>query len=746
MRIREQAMNRERLLRRTSATLVASPHREGVYKVALDASQDLLGKGARSWVGVTTESKEQMTIVAATGDRAGELRGARIYFDETPESVRASLLEGRVVEVEHRKVKYRPDVEALGFAPRTQTVYLAPLITQERLRGAIFILTGSALPEDSKATLEALGREVALALESVALTEQAYRRESEERFRALIQNSSDVVAIVGADGITRYLSPVVERVLGYKPENGIGRSAFRPPLMHPDDADRVRNVFAGIIGSPGAEATVDFRLRHVDGRWVQVEATTKNMLADPSIGGIVVNYRDITQRRTLEERLRHQAFHDPLTGLPNRALFMDRLGHALTHAERSKRAAAVLFLDLDNFKRVNDSLGHEAGDRLLISLAERLRATLRPEATAARFGGDEFTVLLEDVSDVTEAVRAADKITRTLLRPFVLESREVFITTSIGIVLGTSGRERPTDLIRNADVALYRAKANGKATYQVFDSLMNSEALERLDLEADLRRAIDRRELTVHYQPQLELRTGALAGWEALVRWSHPARGPMPPGSFLSVAEETGLIFQIGSHVLEEACHQAKEWHEQTPEIDVPLKMSVNISARQLQHPDELVSEVVRILEETRLYPGSLVLEITESMLMGSAEYNAGVLGRLKDLGIGIAVDDFGTGYSNLAYLKRFPVDLLKMDKSFVDGLEDSPEDTAIAKAVVDLARTLGMQTVAEGIETTKQADRLRDLRCELGQGYYFSEPLPAAEASALLMASPILHRLRDAV
>ena len=401
----------------------------------------------------------------------------------------------------------------------------------------------------------------------------------------------------------------------------------------------------------------------------------------------------------------------------------------------------VLFLDLDNFKLVNDSLGHEVGDRLLITVAERLRASVRAEDTAARFGGDEFTVLLENVTDVTEAVRVADNIMRALLVPFVLESREVFVTTSIGIVLGTSGRERPTDLLRNADVALYRAKANGKATYEMFDALLNVQALERLDLEADLRRAIERREFAVHYQPQLELQTGSLAGWEALVRWMHPERGPMPPGTFLSVAEETGLIFQIGSQVLEEACRQAQEWHEQHPKTDAPLKMSVNISTRQLQRPDELVREVVRVLEKTRLAPGSLVLEITESMLMGDAEYNVDVLGKLKDLGIGIAVDDFGTGYSNLAYLKRFPVDLLKVDKSFVDGLEDNPEDTAIVKAIVDLARALGMQTVAEGIETTEQADQLRDLECELGQGYYFSEPLPAAEARALLVVSPSPHR-----
>ena len=736
MRSREQAIDQERILRMTADALVAAPNRVSIYEVALDAVQALVGITSKTWVGIATGSPEGDTVVAATGKHAGEVLGARIYLDEYLDTLRTILLKGRVVEAEHPDIINNSKLKVLDFEPGTQAVFLVPLLVQARLRGVILVLTDSTLSEDKKATLEALGREVTLALESVTLAEETHQRKSEERFRSLVQNSSDVVAIVGTDGITHYVSPAVERILGYKSEDGFGPSIFKPPVLHPDDTDRVREVFAQLIGSPGASAMMEFRLRHADGRWIHVEATVKNMLDDPNVSGIVVNYRDVSERKTFEEQLRHQAFHDPLTNLPNRALFMDRLWHALSHVERREKAVAVLFMDLDNFKLVNDSMGHEAGDLLLVSVTERLQGCLRPEDTVARFGGDEFTILLEDVRDASDAVQVADRITQALKAPFVVDNREVFVTTSIGIALATSSLERPTDLLRNADVALYRAKDSGKAACKVFDVSMNILTLERLDLTADLRRAIERGEFAVHYQPQLELATGRIAGWEALMRWKHPERGLILPPTFLSIAEETGLITQIGKLVLEEACRQAKEWQGQCPTADTPLKVSVNISARQFQRPDELIREVVRVLEETRLAPSCLVLEITESMIMRDAEHNVDVLGRLKDLGIQFAIDDFGTGYSNLAYLKRFPVDTLKVDKSFIDGLRENAEDTAIVEAVISLARTLGLSTVAEGIETTEQLNWVQALGCELGQGYYFSKPLPAHEASALLLAS----------
>jgi diguanylate cyclase (GGDEF)-like protein/PAS domain S-box-containing protein len=441
--------------------------------------------------------------------------------------------------------------------------------------------------------------------------------------------------------------------------------------------------------------------------------------------------RDITKRKSLEESLRYQALHDPLTGLPNRLLFMDRLEHALSLASRQTRLIMVLFVDLDDFKVVNDSLGHEAGDTLLVAVAKRLGACLRPEDTVARFGGDEFAVLLEDITVTSDADRAAERIVEGLRKPFVIEGREIFISPSIGIVSATSSHDRPKDLLRKADIAMYVAKGKGKARYEVFDSTMNVRALERLELENDLRRAIERGELRVHYQPKVLVGTGKIVGTEALVRWEHPERGLLPPVAFIPIAEETDLIVPLGRWVLTEACRQTREWQELYPS-DSPWVVCVNLSGRQLRHP-ELVKDVGRALQETGLEPENLDLEITESVLIEDQLSNLTTLRELKRLGVKLIIDDFGTDYSSLSYLKRLPADFLKIDRSFIGGLGEDPKDEGIVSAVIDLARVLGLEEIAEGVETTEQAAYLRELGCRFAQGYLFSKPLPAEEIGALL-------------
>jgi diguanylate cyclase (GGDEF)-like protein len=391
----------------------------------------------------------------------------------------------------------------------------------------------------------------------------------------------------------------------------------------------------------------------------------------------------------------------------------------------------VLFVDLDDFKVVNDSLGHEAGDTLLVAVAKRLGACLRPEDTVARFGGDEFAVLLEDITVTSDADLAAERIVEGLRKPFVIEGREIFISPSIGIVSATSSHDRPKDLLRKADIAMYVAKGKGKARYEVFDSTMNVRALERLELENDLRRAIERGELRVHYQPKVLVGTGKIVGTEALVRWEHPERGLLPPVAFIPIAEETDLIVPLGRWVLTEACRQTREWQELYPS-DSPWVVCVNLSGRQLRHP-ELVKDVGRALQETGLEPENLDLEITESVLIEDQLSNLTTLRELKRLGVKLIIDDFGTDYSSLSYLKRLPADFLKIDRSFIGGLGEDPKDEGIVSAVIDLARVLGMEEIAEGVETTEQAAYLRELGCRFAQGYLFSKPLPAEEIGALL-------------
>jgi diguanylate cyclase (GGDEF)-like protein/PAS domain S-box-containing protein len=812
-------------------------------------------------------------------------------------------------------------------------------------------------------------------------------KEDEQRFRALLDNSYDVITVLDSHGSILYQSPSVRRVLGDDPEEKIGKSVFEPGRVHREDLEKVRQAFAEVMANPGVPRTVDYRIRHADGSWRYIDSVAVNLLNDPSVAGVVVNYRDVTERkeaegrireaeeryRTLvetvpavtytdravgsypdlavytspqieelvgysvqewldpervlweerlhpedrtwvltaeersrasgepfseeyrllakdgsvvwvrdeavllrneageslywqgvlvdvtdrkeaeealreseerlrrladaalegilvtdegvileanraltdmlgyeasevvgrsavefiapehrelvrqkiasgneesyeiigvskdgtlldlevrgraysyqgrkvrvtavrditerkkvEKRLEHQAFHDALTDLPNRQLLLDRLGHALRRTRRRRgRRVAALLMDLDNFKSINDSLGHEVGDLLLVVVAERLKRLLRPEDTLARFGGDEFVVLLEHVEGADVPVRVAKRIIEELRDPFVLEGREVYTRASIGIAIGEARTKDPGDLLRNADTAMYLAKDEGSG-YKVFDTAMGHRAIDRLEAENDLRRAVEQEEFVVHYQPIVSLQTGEIFAVEALVRWEHPERGLLNPDEFVSLAEDSDLVVPMGEQVLRAACFRAKEWQEAHPRTP-PLVMSVNLSARQLSRPD-LAETVEGILKETELEGSCLTLDVTETVYVRTLAGNTATLDRLRDLEARIFIDDFGVGYSSLAYLKRLPADALKIDRSFVKGLGEDVEDTAIVHMIIELAHTLGLEVIAEEVETNEQVALLKEMSCNMAQGYHFTKPLPPEEIPALLTSDP---------
>ncbi len=525
------------------------------------------------------------------------------------------------------------------------------------------------------------------------------------------------------------------RIAGFTPRSFVPTIEGNLALVHPEDradiAERFRSFATGTV------VEFEYRLVRQDGavRFIQQRAESlAEATGRPARWSGVIH--DVTEQRQLERQLVHQAFHDALTGLPNRALFHDRLGQALARARRDGWPCAVLFLDLDRFKDVNDTLGHDAGDRLLVAVATRLRGGLRDGDTLARLGGDEFVVLLEDVADVGDATRTVTRLLAALTPPLALDGREYRLTASVGIALGRVDHARPEEVVRDADIALYRAKEGGRAGYAVFDPAMQAALVARLDLERDLRQALERGEFLLHYQPIVDLRTGRMIRAKVLARWQHPTRGLVPPGDFIPLAEETGLIAPLGRWVLGEACRQAAAWAA----AGTPVAIAVNLTTREFQHPG-LAREVAAALATTGLAARWLGLEITESLAMRDMAATIATLAALGALGVPVAIDDFGTGYSSLAYLKRLPVGALKIDKAFVDGLGTDEEDTAIVATIVTLAHALGLRVVAEGVETAAQADQLLQLGCDLAQGYHFARPLPPAELQALLGCGAVLGR-----
>jgi diguanylate cyclase (GGDEF)-like protein/PAS domain S-box-containing protein len=558
---------------------------------------------------------------------------------------------------------------------------------------------------------------------------------SEERFRSLVRNASDGVIVLGEDGLVRYESPAVERILGRQPDDGLGRPLISD--VHEDDRLAVERRLADVAGTAGSEAVFEFRTMHADGSWRTLEAIAKNLLDDPAVGGVVVNYRDITERKALEEQLRHQAFHDVLTGLANRSLFRDRLNHALARAARGALPTAVLYLDLDDFKAINDRLGHAEGDRLLVAVGDRLRAATRAGDTVARLGGDEFAIIIEE-TDPTEAAQAATRILEALVPPFELGDRQVVARASIGIAIRTADGGDGDELLRRADIAMYAAKARGGERHVTYEAELYDATVARMELKADLQGAHERGELHVAYQPIVDIETGAISGSEALMRWTHPVRGVVPPNEFIPLAEENGLILDLGRWILETACRQTWVWQQETGRSS--LTVSVNLSGRQIADPN-LVADVARVLAVTELDPHCLTLEITETVLIQDVEATVTAFRALKALGIRLAIDDFGTGYSSLSYLRQFPIDILKIDRSFVSSLDGSADSNALVRSIINLSSTLRLDTVAEGIETAEQRQVLRGLGAHRGQGHLFARAMdPESMGEALAGAAPTSH------
>ncbi|HEV3468035.1 MAG TPA: EAL domain-containing protein [Pyrinomonadaceae bacterium] len=551
-------------------------------------------------------------------------------------------------------------------------------------------------------------------------------RESEERYHRLVELSPDAI-FVHVGGEVVFVNGAGVKLLGAETE---GQIVGRPvkEFVGRDLRDGAGGVIYEAAGDARDAAFLEAKLVRPDGTEVCVEAaavpfTYKDRPA------VQVVARDISRRKQMEEKLLHDAFHDALTGLPNRALFMDHLKLAVERAKRSEKRYlfAVLFLDLDRFKNINDSLGHTMGDQVLVATAARIEKCLRHLDTVARFGGDEFAVLLDGVEDANDTIRVAQRLQREMATPINVGGHEVFTTVSIGIALSTTGYERPEEVVRDADTAMYRAKAAGKSRYEIFDTGMHARAVALLRLETDLRRAVEREEFVVHYQPIVSLADTAIQGFEALVRWRHPERGLVAPSEFIPVAEETGLIIPLGRWVLGEACRQMHRLQAASGAAR-PLSLSVNLSGKQFMQPD-LIGQVKQILRETGFDPRRLHLEITESSVIENTETVTQMLLQLRALGVRLSMDDFGTGYSSLSYLHRFPIHTLKIDRSFVSG----DGENEIVRTIIMLARNMGMDIVAEGVETREQLAYLRELKCEYGQGFLFSRPLDVAAACELL-------------
>jgi diguanylate cyclase (GGDEF)-like protein/PAS domain S-box-containing protein len=718
IRQHERSVARQRILSRAGAELVAARGADEIVSSALGAMRTLLhGEGEAI---LCRRDERGLRPVARTDgepvDPDAELSAAAC----------TTLLDLAAVPEGASGMALDPTVQAeLGLAPESRYAVVFGLRIGGHIRGMVLVARPALIARPVTAALRSLATQLALALEGAELTEEVHRRRSESRFAALVAHSSDLITVLGSDATIEYQSPSSLRVLGFAPEELVGRRF--DALLAPGDDTRLVRLLADGGAYRGQEGEViECSLVHRDGSIRQFEVLHSNLLDNDDVRGIVLNARDVTERKAIEERLAHQAFHDPITSLPNRALFVERVRHAIARARREGSGLAVVFLDLDDFKTVNDSLGHAAGDDMLVTAAKRLVEHMRAGDTAARFGGDEFGLLLEDIESVEEAADTTGRILAALGAAATIGGKELGIHCSAGIsILDIAHPSDADELIRDADAAMHIAKREGKGDYQMFEPEMHQSVIDRLELRGDLQRALTDSELELFYQPLVRLADGSAAGVEALLRWRHPTRGLVAPGDFIPFAEESGLIVPIGRWVLQEACRQAIVIQREIV-CDPPLTMSVNLSVKQLQDAD-IVEDVAQALRASGLAPELLMLEITETVLMSDTDLAVERLDELRALGVRLAMDDFGTGYSSLSYLNRFAVDALKMDRSFLrEGA--TPEASGLTSAVVAIGESLRLDVVAEGIELREQWRSLRDMGCNRGQGFFFARPMPIAD------------------
>ena len=702
------SVRRERSLRASSEALVAAHGLTAIHTVALDAVVALTPDAATTNAAIYSTRGGHLACTAHTGIRPAA----------------------------EREGEWSQLAAAGGRLNATGSVSVTPMRYNPNDRGMLVVESASPLTMDQHGALATLASQVALAVQSAHLGEELRQRQSEERFRGILQNASDIIVIADARGVITYSTPSLARNLGRDDDEVRGHELAE--FLYEADVSAALTMFREFdLGAGQSEAITDWHLRHRDGHVMAFEVLSNNLLADPRVGGIVLTMRDVSERRALEAELKHQAFHDALTGLSNRALFQDRAEHALARVTRLGTMVAMLMLDLDDFKNINDTRGHAAGDELLKEVASRLQGTLRSGATVSRFGGDEFAILVEDLADVSEAERFAERVLDAFTDPFTVHGEQVAAHASVGFVVSGGLHEwfDMTELMRCADIALYAAKGRGKGTAVLYHADLNTLMLDRLAGRANLERAINADELVLYFQPIVMIDTGRLVGCEALVRLFHPKHGLVPPLDFIELAEETGLIVDIGRWVVDRACAQLRSWAD----AGLPrVRMSINVSARQLSEPS-FVGDVRLALSRHGITKDQLVLELTESLFALNSPEISSQLAALDELGIKIAMDDFGTGYSSLAYLQKLKVGILKIDKSFVDALGDDAHGSTLVRAILSLAASLQLEVVAEGIERTDQRDELQSMGCLLGQGYFYSRPVDSEAMTALLAASRVV-------